>query len=113
MKLLAEARLPQFIRGAQVMGSFCKRNNESPISVKRRDKLTMRVNTYEDSQRKMRFVDGLLEIVQHYSGKEYGKSFFLVRTVENDVVLKRMAQQELSPPLHFYEKVVVSGGFNG
>lgn len=108
MKLLAEARLPQFVRGAQVIGSFCRRNNESPVLEKRGGNLSVRVNTYEDSQRRMRFLDALLEVAQNHGGKERSRSFLSVRTVENDAVLKRMLRQELSPSLLFREKVVAA-----
>ena len=96
--------MPQFVRGARIIGEFCKRNSEAQIRVKDRA-VYLKLNTYEETQRRMRLVDALLEVGSSFKERKWDRSQLVIRTVRDDESLKTMLRQELSPPVAFFVMV--------
>ena len=105
LEILAQCRLAQFLDGGRVIGLFCKRNKESQIVSDRRKNLALKVHTYDDTQRRLRLVDALVEVGEEYTKPELARSFLVVRTLERDQVLKDLLKKDLYPPIFFFAHV--------
>lgn len=62
----------------------------------------LKLNTYEETQRRMRLVDALLEVGSSFKERKWDRSRLVIRTVRDDESLKTMLGQELSPPVAFF-----------
>ena len=65
----------------------------------------LKLNTYEETQRRMRLVDTLLEVGSSFKERKWDRSQLVIRTVRDDESLKTMLRQELSPPVAFFVRV--------
>lgn len=105
LEVLAKSRLPQFISGARVMGDFCNRNNECVIKLDAQKNLSLKLSTYEETQRRMRILSAFIEVIQKYQSSDFDRRFLVVKTIKNDTVIPKLLQQELSPSIYCIVRV--------
>lgn len=104
-QVLAQCRVSQLISGALIMNEFCKRNNESLIAENARGDLTIKVLTYEETQRRMRLIGAFIEIVEEYKHPKYAQHQLIVKSVKDDSIVRNILEKELYPKIEFVEKV--------
>lgn len=105
LEVLARSRLPQFISGAKVIGDFCNRNHECVITLDSQNNLSLKLATYEETQRRMRTISAFLEVIKKYKTSDYDRRFLVIRSIENDTAIAKLLQQELIPPVYSIVRV--------
>ena len=105
LRIMAQCRVSQLLAGAQIMSEFCKRNNESVISLNGHGNLSVNIFTYEETQRRMRLIGALVEVAEEYARPSFAQKRLIVRTLRKDAMVRNLLERELYPAIDFAERV--------
>ena len=105
LQLLAQARLPQYIRGSEILESFSRLKNESQLVVNENGDYYVSLEKYHDPQRRLRLF-GVLDSIGSNQNPKDSKTpkRLIVNTIDGDPVLRRLLSMELYPSVHFTQQ---------
>ncbi|KAK8802616.1 hypothetical protein WA171_006292 [Blastocystis sp. BT1] len=102
LAILAQARLPQFLKGGALLQDYSKQRNEALVQENKQGNYAVSLEKYYEPQRRLRLIGILNDIPLIGDGKQ-----LVIRSIKNDTSLMKLLQSELYPPISFRVNVCI------